>query len=264
MLTERFFSPVRFCKVCKKDLLESWKTNLWRFVILYAVLAAMIVMFYFKGTALHAGATSLLIFVVMGCVYASSVMEKMTTRQKRIAYLMLPATSFEKYLSRMLYSLVLYTVAFAVAFELADLTGAICGAVFSPFHSPDTATEGLFEFLAGRSRETSGSWTILSWFCLYLFFHSCFILGGNIWYKHPFPKTIAALLVLFIIYTKVASWSAEFFLDGPRLGLELREGESGFQGFVSGLSLVFIGFALFNWTLAYYRFKEAEVINRII
>lgn len=264
MIADRFFSPARFREVCKKDLLESWKTNLWRFVILYAVLATFIVLFYLQGDPSKAIVFSLLVFAVMGCAYASSVMEKMSTREKRIAYLMLPATSFEKYLSRLLYSLVLYTAAFIVAFGLADLTGSIVAAVFSPFGSLESAMAGLFDFLSTSPHDGTGPVLFTDLVILYFFFHSCFILGGNIWYKHPFPKTIAALLVMLIIYAKVVSWSAEWFTNDRFLHYAIRESTQEYGSFMYGVNIVLVVITLFNWTLAYYRFKEAEVVNRII
>ena len=191
-------------------------------------------------------------------------MDKMATREKRIAYLMLPATSFEKYLSRLLYSLVVYTAAFFVAFGLADLTGSVVGAVFNPGTSLGSATTGLFDFLGTRPYDGSGPGLFTDLAIFYLFFHSCFILGGNIWYKHPFPKTIAALLLMLIVYVKVVSWSAQWFTGNPNLSYSIREGSPEFGNYMYGLNIVLVVITLFNWTLAYYRFKEAEVVNRII
>lgn len=66
----------------------------------------------------------LMIFVwaaaIMGLLSASFIMEKMKSKTNRIATLMTPATTLEKFLSRWLVFTFGYLVAFLIAFELAD------------------------------------------------------------------------------------------------------------------------------------------------
>ena len=269
MKSDNFFRFSRFLKVCKKDILEGWKTNLLRLVTLYAVLTLYLIFTYYKiggGYAPNKDSMFfvLFLFVVVGCIYASGIMEKMATKEKRIAYLMLPATSFEKYLSRLAYLLVFYTVAFVVVFKLADFTRMAIWACFYPLDTIHPTTFGpLFMPLMEMGQKPSGYWIIAFFISLYCFFQSFFVLGGNIWYKRPLPKTIAALLVMLIIYGKVTSWAHDYFFRGSYYSLFPAGFSTDISEIIGRFCLILMVVALFNWTLAYYRFKEAEVINRI-
>lgn len=41
MITDTFFSPNRFINLCRKDMVENWRTNLIRIVMLFGVMALL-------------------------------------------------------------------------------------------------------------------------------------------------------------------------------------------------------------------------------
>lgn len=43
MIRDTFFSMPRFVELCRKEMVENWKTNLLRFVLMYGVLAIALV-----------------------------------------------------------------------------------------------------------------------------------------------------------------------------------------------------------------------------
>ena len=108
MSTNNTFSFARLALVMKRDFMENWKTNLYRFLGPYAGFL-IVMLFCYMGDCDYAtfaavvlGAFTLVLFFG-GAYYASYIMETMNTQQKRISFLMLPATSLEKFVCRALY-----------------------------------------------------------------------------------------------------------------------------------------------------------------
>lgn len=136
--TRYLFSAPRFVNLCRKEMVESWKANLLRFVMMYGIMAIAFVwngyfrynypqgmidrgveqdpIWYFELTIF------LWAMVIMGLLSASFVMERMKTKTNRIAVLMTPATMFEKFLSRWLVFTFGFLIVFLIAFKLADWT----------------------------------------------------------------------------------------------------------------------------------------------
>ena len=114
MIRDTFFSAPRFVNLCRKEMVESWKANLLRFVMMYGIMAiAFVWNGYFQYNHLQAnGRVSqdpiwnfelgafVWALVIMGLLSASFIMERMKTKTSRIAMLMIPATMFEKFFSR--------------------------------------------------------------------------------------------------------------------------------------------------------------------
>ena len=147
MMRDRFFSMPRFLDYCQKDLVENWRTNVLRLVVMYGALAVIFIWmgyleyhwdsrnatFYLERLQMsdsqyrdpvwgaQFGVGCFLIFI-MGALSASFVMEFMKDKRRRISALMLPATMFEKYFSRWFIYTLVFLLAYAVAFVLADLT----------------------------------------------------------------------------------------------------------------------------------------------
>lgn len=76
----------------------------------------------------------------MGTLSASFVMEFLKDKRRRLSALMLPATAFEKYLSRWFLYTFVFLLAYALAFVLADLTRAFISSLF------DTGVTSIFPY----------------------------------------------------------------------------------------------------------------------
>ena len=138
MIRDTFFSASRFVNLCRKEMVESWKTNLLRFIMMYGIMAIIFVWSgYWKYNhperLLSKGeladpmwSTELIVFlwavVIMGMLSASFIMERMKSKTNRIAVLMTPATMFEKYFSRWLVFTFGFLIVFLIAFKMADWT----------------------------------------------------------------------------------------------------------------------------------------------
>lgn len=271
MIRDTFFSMSRFVNLCRKEMVESWKTNLLRFVMMYGILAIAFLLIgffkykdwpyikeYYKNTD-PVWEFALIIFVaailIMGMLSASFVMERMKSKTNRIAVLMTPATMFEKFFSRWLIFTLGFLIFFIVAFKMADWTRvAIYMASYpeineiAPMPLSFFGHWGIFEDKKG----------IMFSMGLYIFAQSLFVLGSSVWPKNAFVKTFSAIVVIVIVY----------FVVGASLGRILLFGHGFYKPVMSGdtlMLIVTIGllvFACFNWVLAYFRFKESEIINR--
>ena len=138
MIRDTFFSMSRFVDLCRKEMVESWKTNILRVVMIYGLFAVAFVWngyFQYEEPSRFVGVKSgadpiwtfeLIVFlwaiVIMGLLSASFIMERMKSKTSRIAMLMTPATMFEKFFSRWLVFTFGFLIVFLIAFILADWT----------------------------------------------------------------------------------------------------------------------------------------------
>ena len=124
MDTNKFFSFPRIAMVMKREIMENWKTNLYRLIGIYAGFLLVMVFTMSKQASSYSDpqvafqhycsnvlGAFVLIIGIFGIVYAANIMENMITKEKRIAFLMLPATMIEKFVARFL----IVTVGLAVA-----------------------------------------------------------------------------------------------------------------------------------------------------
>ena len=108
MNANRYFSFSRLALVMKRDFMENWKTNLYRFLGAYCGFLILMFIGYLSADSfisfselVYRGYASVLI--IGGFFWASIIMEPMNTQQNRASFLMLPASSLEKFIARTLY-----------------------------------------------------------------------------------------------------------------------------------------------------------------
>ncbi|WP_321517929.1 hypothetical protein [uncultured Bacteroides sp.] len=276
MIKNNFISFKRFTLLYKKDFIENWKTMLLRFVMLYAIMA---IIFSFIGLSEFKSRTNYnpssvvtnylipatFLFWGFGCLFASLMMEKMKNKTKRIAYLMTPATNFEKFFSRFLPVVVVFIIAFVVAFKLADYTKiAILSIRYPEFNiAAVNITQGLCSQMPDAMTHNWMEFTAL--FSVYLFFQSLFILGSTLWYKNPFIKTLATGITITLLFFAVDGLlvnsffnESQLFSVGDYFG-KLMDKWATKQNIILFFSLL----TLFNWVISYFRFKDSEIINRL-
>ena len=286
MNTNRYFSFSRLGLVMKRDLMENWKTNLYRFLGPYAAILIVMLMCYmnemtnFDEFASIIAALFACILFLGGSYYASYIMETMNTQQQRISFLMLPATSLEKFVVRGFYVTIGFLVLLIVALLLAEATRYL----FLPlFDVPDTfqqstlsAVFAQLNFFADSSCLTlSNTWpeeqyysVLLGQVCSLLYMawmHSFYILGGCYWQKHPFWKTLGLMLVAHILVLAVLvnvlirlmedNWkeyheSLEYIFGGVTINQSL-----------TFFSILFLLLIVLNWWLSYRCFTHSQVIK---
>ncbi len=303
MITNRYFNFSRLTLVMKRDLMENWKTNLYTFLGLFlAFLGVYLFQMYdyidYDGVpnafqtveryiSHHTGAFS----VITSCLlfyFASDSMRNMRNKEQRLAYLMLPATKLEKFISRGLY----VTLGMFVMILLASLLAEAVHWAFMPFFDnlPDKfkicvwpeVWEEIWETITPFQTkkvilgpldynnlpetlpwvEKSMFIEIMLAYLVALWFHSLYILGGSYFGKYAFFKTTGTLILIGAIVGYILSninpkecfgWFEEFArMNEHWLTEDVAVGVTGF--------IVFC-FIVFNWWLSYKLFTRQQVIK---
>lgn len=286
---EKTFSMTRVQHIMRRDLIENWKSNLYGLLGIFAACFFPMLGFLwsaerwteegypevysferFCGNML--GIIGMVVSVAM-IYYASRIMKCMDNKEKRISYLLLPATKLEKFFSRALFVTVGTALMILVALLALELTHYLLLPLFDlpAVYSQSMLVEVFSMRWAHASVDATGepvySWwlmQLLVWiFCLWN--HSLFILGGSFWYKHPFLKTIGACLAVTILggilfanlaeggfLVRFSDWMQEHYQDTPQT----------VNGLLTIISVVFLLFTLFNWWLSYWLFTRSEVVKR--
>ena len=277
MIRDTFFDLHRFVNVCRKEMVEGWKANLLRMVLMYGVLAIALVWNayieydgYSSREAIERNVWSfgVVAFIwgitVMGCLSASFTMERMKTKTNRMAMLMTPATMFEKFFARWVVFTFGFLVIYLVAYKLADWTRVL---VFMAKY-PDMdhiAQVPLCSHMVGGCKDCVTHWTAFpdqERFILgvsgYCFFQSCFVLGSSIWPKNAFLKTFTAGVIIVIAYTLMGVLLVKLLFEGNNVDMDWPSEDMA----RTLVTVLFFIMTFVNWILAYFRFKESEIINR--
>lgn len=274
MNTNRYFSFSRLGLVMKRDFMESWKTNLYRFLGPYTIF--LLVMWFssmnmtnFNEFSDIVSATFFSVLFFGGSFTASYALETMNTQQKRISFLMLPATSFEKFVARFLYVTVGFVVLSTIALLLSEVTRFF---LLPLFDLPDTFKQSTlpsvwqtimnvrtFNFNGSGKMEPVVGWLFLIWI------HSFFILGGSYWYKNAFWKTLGLIILVnfFFIFVSVNLVESldESVMEEIVLWCEANFSWVTVTGILSFAIVMFMLLILLNWWLSYRCFTRSQVIK---
>ena len=274
MNTNRYFSFSRLGLVMKRDFMENWKTNLYRFLGPYTIF--LLVMWFssmnmtnFNEFSDIVSATFFSVLFFGGSFTASYALETMNTQQKRISFLMLPATSFEKFFARFLYVTVGFVVLSTIALLLAEVTRFL---LLPLFDLPDTFKQSTlpsvwqtimnvrtFNFNGSGIMESVVGWLFLIWI------HSFFLLGGCRWYKNAFWKTLGLIILVnfFFIFVSVNLVESldEGVMEEILLWCEANFSWVTVTGILSFAIVMFMLLILLNWWLSYRCFTRQQVIK---
>ena len=268
-MTRYGFSLSRLCLVAKRDIMENWKKNLYNCLTLYAILASALV---FTMLRLHGvyekipnGFWVCMALVAFGgwAVVLSNVMEPMATKAKRIAFLMVPATNLEKYLWRLIYVTVGFVVSFTVALLATDLTYLLLNSIFGWEEYRSLAGFAIGVYLNWNSLALDDSWLLTSWAYVFTAWgYSLFVVGGTVWRRRAFVKTVGCILLAFLLLLTAVQWvpvSAEHsFYDWVHT-IMADEGKATVA--VSLLTAVFFLFTVLNLWLGYRLFRRSQIVG---
>ena len=274
MNANRYFSFSRLGLVMKRDFMENWKTNLYRFLGPYTIF--LLVMWFssmnmtnFNEFSDIVSATFFSVLFFGGSFTASYVLETMNTQQKRTSFLMLPATTFEKFFARFLYVTLGFVVLSTIALLLAEVTRFL---LLPLFDLPDTFKQSTlpsvwqtimnvktFNFNGNGIMESVVGWLFLIWI------HSFFLLGGCRWYKNAFWKTLGLIILVnfFFIFVSVNLVESldESVIEEIVLWCEANFSWLTVTGILSFAIVMFMLLILLNWWLSYRCFTRSQVIK---
>ncbi len=268
-MTRYGFSLSRLCLVAKRDIMENWKKNLYNCLTLYAILASALVFTMLRLHGVHEkvpnGFWVCMALVAFGgwAVVLSNVMESMSTKAKRIAFLMVPATSLEKYLWRLIYVTVGFAVSFAVALLATDVTYLLLNSIFGEEEYRSLAGFAIGVYLNWNSLALDDNWLLTVWsFVITLWGYSFFVLGGAFWRRRAFVKTVGCILLAFLLLLTAMQWvplSAEHSFYEWVHTVMADEGKATVA--VSLLTAVFFIFTVLNLWLGYRLFRRSQIVG---
>lgn len=206
---------------------------------------------------------SFIIFIFCG----SRIFINMKTKASRSLFLMLPATNMEKFISRLLYTVLGTFLMIVASWMIAD----IIQLVFSLFLTPGMqgslvgkAFEELFlnnnldssHFIVRNGTSVLGQTFPVGMvlFSLTLFTHSFFTLGGTVFRKSATLLTICSSFILMFATAMISS-----FVDEDVLVHFVHSMEPDTFGWL--MVNVFLLLSVFNYWVSYKLFTHMQVIN---
>lgn len=287
MDTNNFFSFSRIALVLKREIMENWKTNLYRFIGIYAAFltSVAVIMLKMSGERWYlenadiafsrfcgsADSCFALIFGLLSLIYASGIMENMFSKEKRISFLMLPATMIEKFVSRFLLVTVGLALAVVLAILLAELTRYMLlplfdlPATFRQSMLPDVFPMTFIHVERGwADSDMAGTDVALLriwWWSGLLWNHSLYILGGSYWYKKPFFKTLGTIILVILLLVHVIEWIGSDNISSFCKWLEENLQWMTLNKLLSLGIAVSSAFTMFNWWLSYKLFTRSQIIK---
>lgn len=196
-----FFSLKRFGRYCSKQIHE-WKRGLLlQFFSLAGIYTLLMFLFHStdeEGLIPSIASTGIQIIIWLGFfVYiaksASSLADQIGRRSKRVLYLVVPASTAEKYIAHLLWTIVLYPILFFAAILVAQYVSETASSMIrGEAFNPGTPLQGLLTFW---NHMYSTSFLVNYTINIIV----TFTLGATLWQKNSFLKTIAACFLLGII-----------------------------------------------------------------
>ena len=259
-----FFSLKRFGRYCSKQIHE-WKRGLLlQFFSLAGIYTLLMFLFHRtddQGLIPSIASTGIQIIIWLGFfVYiaksASSRAAQIGRRSKRVLYLVVPASTAEKYIAHLLWTIVLYPILFFAAILVAQYVSETASSMIrGEAFNPGTPLQGLLTFWNNMY-----STSFLVNYTINIIV--TFTLGATLWQKNSFLKTIAACFLLGIIvvffYTNLLDTEElESLFTYLVVGNFFKNFDNNdFIWILNGISAV--EYLLFGY-IGYMRMKELEI-----
>ncbi len=262
------FNPGRMMSLVGKIIMEQPKVFIMRMLLLLgaltvgAVFVGMVDVEHYRWSRSDrdwAHESELAYFMVMlfvlGFVYTSMAFNEARNKPGRISMLMLPARYSEKYSARFIIYVPLFLIMFAAAMWIADAVRVFSLSIFYPEFMHRV------EFLTISEDNYRDISQILA---VFVAMQSFYWLGAILWPRNSFIKSFSAVTLLGVFYTAITP-ILYFVIIGRENNIcrvewleDLNPEKSCIFWTVSTVV------CLVNYTLAYIRLKESDVIQRLL
>lgn len=245
------FTRVRH--LAARDLRENGKKYLLSMLVLFGVLLICVIYIQYnipQGQRETELINFMFVMFISGSIWASIAYKEMSTAATRSATLMLPASSLEKFLLRWFISVPVFLIALILMTMLAEETkGILWPAAEAPIR--------LSQLFNGEMSTSSHTLLVTGFF---LFIQSLFMLGGLLWQKIAVIKTFLCGGLIYALYYFTAMFVTIIFIP-EKCYIDYTLGDLIIEHKIVA-STIIIAATVFNYLLAYIRFKESEIINR--
>ncbi|MBB2146504.1 hypothetical protein GM921_13460 [Pedobacter sp. LMG 31464] len=269
------FNIQRFGLLLKRQWLEFGKI----YLITLAVALGVIVTFYsfslwgyiaetkpFYERALNFREPLFLIFgFLFITVIASNYFAHLGQKPKAIIDLMIPASTFEKFLTGIFFTAILSTVSFIFIFYVTDL--AFLAKLRSVYHSSSTRTsytdaQGAVAIVVDNLAyffSKNGPHVYKGLYIIPFFVTSIFLLGSIYFNKFHYIKTTISAMVFSGIWTAIIFKSGKLLFDNRTLINRMGNNGPAKDNVELCLALLLVLLTLIFWSITYVRLKEKQV-----
>ena len=254
------FNIQRFGLLLKRQWLEFGKI----YLITLAVAMGVIVTFYsFALTSIiteeNPFSSRVLqfrepLFMVFGFLFitviASSYFAHLGQKPKAIIDLMIPASTFEKFLTGVMFTAIMSTLSFFLIFYLTDLAFiAQVKDISLKYGEPAT-----YFFAKNKPKEFESIFMIIP-----IFITSIFLAGSIYFNKFHYIKTAISVMIFSGLWAFIIFKTGEALFKG-RVHVEQVEMNNAPKGWIElGVFAVFLLLTAIFWTITYVRLKEKQV-----
>lgn len=272
----QFFSFKRFTLL----VLKHWADNKKRYGLSVLAFIGLLIAWFvfmiltgFDNNPMNKGVQQVTFFLslfAVGTFYASQYFRDLGSRAKGINFLLVPASSFEKLLCSLVYTVLLFFVVFTVSFYLVDLLMvSIANALYGSNEAGGKVSiVNIFKILLIRFNRDS----TINFLFFFFSVQSVFLLGSVYFEKYSFIKTIIsgfvacfALFCLMYFFHEQLLPNGEFysgFLTSYRVQVDgVSDHLVQVPGWIGEVFRLLIMYAVapFFWIVTYYRLKEKQV-----
>ncbi len=268
-MTDNFSFP-RFRKLLATDLTANVKQySLWLGLIV-GIIAALVVIaimsntdtitntkYFYYSVSFSDPVAAFMIFIfyfglfITTAIAASLTMHNFAEKGSRINALMLPATQLEKFLSRWLIFVPGFLAIYLLSFQVIEWIRVV--AEMAIFGS-DANIKSINVITLLLPDDIDGPVVILG----LMIVQSVFLLGSTIWPKNSMVKTVCAIGIISLAMTIFHILCIQMLLGtGSSYSLNLTDAQEEFLAWATVCLLT-----LANYIIAYYRYKEIELIQR--
>ncbi|TCC96405.1 hypothetical protein [Pedobacter psychroterrae] len=252
------FSMRRFSQLFVNHTIASYRMYSMSFGVLMGILFLMMVYASAENKFILSENARQMFFTTFmfigGAIFTTGIFSNLGDKRKAIAYLMLPASNFEKFLVAWLYSFVIFQLVYVAGFYLIDLTVMSLG-------KRVTNESAIMNF--GADFRYSTLLLAFAWI------HSMGFFGAILFKKLHFIKTAFSVFVLLLLVVLLNKFSIDWMMGAsvetgePFGSLMIYEGKKSY--FLERSEMIWLvpyltaSIALLLWVGAYFKLKETEV-----
>ena len=275
---KRFGQALRWVIAVNYRTMLLWTTGI-------ALITFVVELFFLKDASIpralinNSFGISLMFMMIAFAFLASYVTSFISEKRRRTAFLALPATNAEKYLSLITYTSVIFLCAVFLALVAGDsLRMLFCWIRYHSDTAPDESYKWYTSVLTMSKRlfhdivplyARYETWFMVMKFIITITFiswtHSLYTLCGTVIRKYPFVVATALFISCFVIFFEINStyrfdWFEEEYIYIEEVGCHYAYSkEIGVVPYI--LSVLFPLLTIFNYWASYRTFKGFQVIN---
>jgi hypothetical protein len=255
------FSFKRFFRQFKINILQNaYRHGLFLLVICLFLIINHYHYFYFGGFERRDMLNSAgFVIIIMSILISIDMFKNLARTDSGINYLMMPATTIEKYLAAWVYSTLFTFVIIITTYFVIHVTSMFIGNLITGLHLP-------YQYF-----EPSRLW---NFFIKMMFFQSFYFLGALLFKKNSFIKTTAALFFLMILISITGSFIIKNYFElsnsniGDSLNLNFNGDNSEIMSPNIPASIEYVGeivktilyiIPFICWSAAYLKLKNTQI-----